>query len=184
MKLATVAALAVLALTPWAAQAATFEVPLEGTFQYRAYWDGPCTLDLSPPSECLDGSLAGEFLTVTTPSAADGAYTTGLEISLSPGAAPMGFDFSSTAAVYDPEHPPFTVSVLGGRVVSIDGFYGAPDPSYWQLGFEETRLSYHGSSGEIGIDIEATLVPEPASGVLLLAGLVALVARRRSRQYH
>jgi hypothetical protein len=188
----TTAAAALLAL---AASAAPALPAVQAEFELSYYPPNPC-IDLGVPA--LDGLaslfLEGSLSSRAGPSAAlacsDDGFVSTFAIRLGvPIVGELAFDFAGSWALPDGGAPAFAMLAadLGPpseapRLVlgRFDGGIFSPDArSDWLL------VAYPGSGDSrpgvvLGrIDVDVSAVPEPASGLALLAGLAALAATRR-----
>jgi hypothetical protein len=172
------------------AQAATFEVPIAGTYTLTAFdpTDGsPC-----PGNYCVTKiNLAGTFLEVHTPDG-DGNFTDGVSVS---------YRFMPDVPVPDPEFDLYGFSssshggyngieddeatVIGGRLVDLQvngddegeelGIYGTPSSGTfdWWATATHTQAS---ASGRIFL----SPVPEPGGLSMLTVGALGLIVFRSS----
>lgn len=173
-------ALAALALVGSAAQAdsRTYQVAFTGTDTFVAYASYPCNGDaILFPSECTVTPISS-FATVTTPSWADGTYTSGVSFDFGYGTftSEFGADYSSGVSA----------SIVNGQVTSVDFYFESPNVHAETTG---ESLYYFRSIGSHVYDVvEGTLgatvpIPEPTSLALMLAGLTVcgtIAVRRKA----
>jgi hypothetical protein len=167
------AATALLAAS-WAAHAEHFEYAVSLTGTYSGGGTAGCTPPFNQPACPSPGSLAG-LLSFDTPTNGDGSWL------IEPGATDIS-NFDLTLGSFATDVLVGDVSVTNGAPT---GSVQAIDESeFFSFDWPARTASYsfgyvgHGSSGSFTGTLSA--VPEPASALLVLAGL-AVVARRRAR---
>lgn len=165
------------------AAAATYELALDGQAQYfpLCFWDIPDCTGGSPPPVYYDwkGTLV---LGIDPP---DGQSGEPNPVSISLTATGGSFSIPASYSWLDSS----SVTIVNGRVTSIDALLPSPFSDYFYIYFHDLSLSYEdpGSHHHGGTNFSGTLtaIPEPGGLALMVAGLASIAGlgglRRRLR---
>jgi len=180
LRAAAMAAVALVLTSP--AAAATYDLELDGLAQYfpMCYWDIPtCTTGQPPPVEY---EWRGQLELTFDPPSDPAADPTQVAIWLRANGGSFSF------ATQDSELLSSQVTIVNGRVTSIDAILQSPFSDYQSIDFvglaiqlEDPGSHHHGGTTFTGT---LTAVPEPAAtaltgaGVASIAGLAFLRRRR------
>jgi len=147
-------------------------------YQFTIGWGGSYVFDTCYCEDPVNGSIGGE-VTITTPTGPgtyDGFLSGGTySISVTPDSVPTDGATASYFATFEAD------TGEGATYWEMAGSSGEGAYGFLNMYATDTDIPGYGG-GSSGISFDAYVVPEPASGALMLAGLglVAFAARRRA----